>query len=131
MVFLNREPGGGSFVGRPQAIPQTKGIMSDRTTAKELTPTELASELRALLAEAEKILGDNAATSSHVAVAGLQERLEAAQEQLRELCTTTKQKVVSGAKQVDHCIRTHPYQSLAVALGVGVLVGVLTGRRDN
>ena len=105
--------------------------MNERTNVKELTPGELASELRALVSEAEKILGDEAATPSHAAVAALQERFEAAQEQLRELYANAKEKVVTGAKQADQTIREHPYQSLAIALGVGVLLGVLIGRRRD
>jgi ElaB/YqjD/DUF883 family membrane-anchored ribosome-binding protein len=105
--------------------------MNDRTNVKELTPAELASELRALVAEAERILGDEASGPSHTAVAALRERFEAAQEQLREYYHEARQKVISGAKQADHAIREHPYQSLAVALGVGVLLGVLIGRRSG
>jgi uncharacterized protein (TIGR03382 family) len=66
----------------------------------------------------------------------LNERLEAArenlaraQERVSELYEDTRDKVVAGAKATDKTIRRHPYESVAVALGVGVLVGVLLGRR--
>ncbi len=42
-----------------------------------------------------------------------------------------KQRVVAGAKSTDQAIRANPYQSLAIAAGVGLLVGVLLGRRSN
>lgn len=105
--------------------------MNSRTNVKDLTPGELASELRALVAEAEKILGDERANPSHTAVAALRERFEAAQEQLGNLYTEAKEKVVTGAKHADQTIREHPYQSLAIALGAGVLLGVLIGRRSG
>lgn len=105
--------------------------MNDRTNVKDLTATELATELRALIAEAEKILGDEGAAPSHNAVAALRDRFEAAQEQLGDLYTEAKEKVVVGAKAADRTIRDHPYQSLAVALGAGVLLGVLIGRRSG
>lgn len=66
----------------------------------------------------------------------LNERLEAAREQLAraqerlgEIYDDTRDKVVAGAKVTDKAIRRHPYESLAIALGVGVVVGALLGRR--
>ncbi|MBL9200173.1 MAG: DUF883 family protein, partial [Opitutaceae bacterium] len=35
------------------------------------------------------------------------------------------------AKCTDSAIREHPYQALAIALGAGLLVGVLLGRRSR
>ena len=40
-----------------------------------------------------------------------------------------EEKAVEGAKATDKAIRTHPYESLGVAFGVGLLVGVLVARR--
>jgi ElaB/YqjD/DUF883 family membrane-anchored ribosome-binding protein len=37
--------------------------------------------------------------------------------------------VVAGARCTDATIREHPYQSLALALGVGVIAGALLSRR--
>ncbi|HLP26656.1 MAG TPA: hypothetical protein VK477_13325, partial [Acidobacteriota bacterium] len=64
-------------------------------------------------------------------LARLQERFEAAQERLANAAQATKQRVVAGAKYTDRAIRDHPYQSLAIALGVGVLAGILIGRRSH
>ena len=36
---------------------------------------------------------------------------------------------VAGAKATDRAIREHPYESLGVAFGLGVLIGVLIARR--
>ena len=35
-----------------------------------------------------------------------------------------------GAKATDRAIREHPYPSIAIAFGVGLLVGFLARRRD-
>ena len=48
-----------------------------------------------------------------------------------ELYDGAKKKVVAGAKYTDTAIRENPYQALAIALGVGVLIGVLVGRRTK
>jgi ElaB/YqjD/DUF883 family membrane-anchored ribosome-binding protein len=39
-----------------------------------------------------------------------------------------QEKTVSAAKATDQCVREHPYQSIGVAFGVGVLIGVLFAR---
>ena len=38
-------------------------------------------------------------------------------------------KTVAGARATDRTIRGHPYESLGIAFGVGVLIGVLCARR--
>jgi ElaB/YqjD/DUF883 family membrane-anchored ribosome-binding protein len=50
-------------------------------------------------------------------------------DKLNDYYGTAKEKVVAGARRTDETIRSHPYESLAVALGVGVLVGALIRRR--
>lgn len=95
------------------------------------TPKELLAELHALVNEAEKMLG--AALSEHTdeAMHSLRERYGAAQERLGALCTDARKRVVAGARCADEAIRTHPYQSLALAAATGLLVGVLLGRRTR
>jgi len=46
-----------------------------------------------------------------------------AQERLTDLYDSAKEKVTEGARRTDEAIRAHPYESLAIALGVGVLIG--------
>ena len=46
---------------------------------------------------------------------------------------TVEEKTVAGAKVADKTIREHPYESIGVAAGVafglGLLIGVLAGRK--
>ena len=94
------------------------------------TPEDILNELRSLVVEAENILGRSPQEGNfEAAVAGIRERFEAAQERLTELYAEARRKVVAGAKYSDETIRTHPYQSIAIALGVGLLAGALLGRR--
>jgi len=95
------------------------------------SPKEILNDLHALVAEAEKMMGDNVAEHTEEAIHSLRERFEAAQERFSELYATAKKKVVAGAKYTDHAIRENPYQALAVAAGAGLLIGVLVGRRCN
>lgn len=105
--------------------------MNTKTEAATQTPQELLKNLRALVTEAEKILADSNAGHSETRLEALRERYEAAQERLADYYSTAKRKVVAGAKYTDEAIRTHPYQSLAIAAAVGVLAGVLIGRRTS
>lgn len=57
------------------------------------------------------------------------ENLARAQERVSELYDDTREKVVAGAKTTDKAIRRHPYESLGIAFGAGVLLGVLLRRR--
>lgn len=95
------------------------------------SPQELLENLRALVTEAEKILGDAGPHHSETQLEALRERYEAAQERLARYYQTAKERVVAGAKATDHAIRTHPYQSIAVAVGVGLLAGWFIGRRQT
>jgi ElaB/YqjD/DUF883 family membrane-anchored ribosome-binding protein len=58
-------------------------------------------------------------------------RLAAALESAKETCETLQEKAMAGAKATDRAIREHPYQSIGIAFGVGLLIGVLAGRRGG
>jgi ElaB/YqjD/DUF883 family membrane-anchored ribosome-binding protein len=95
------------------------------------TPKELLSELQALVAEAEHMMGDSLAEHSSDAIDALRTRFHAAQERFSDAYAGARKKVIAGAKYTDETIRANPYQSLAIAAGVGLLVGVLLGRRSK
>ena len=95
------------------------------------TPQDLIDDLHTLVAEAEKMVGDSVSEHSAEAVTALRARYEAAQERLGVMYEGAKERVVAGAKCTDTAIRENPYQSLAIAAGVGLLVGVLLSRRSN
>ncbi|HEY9249668.1 MAG TPA: hypothetical protein VIO38_11070 [Rariglobus sp.] len=100
--------------------------MSTRKTAE--SPEQLVENLRALIAEAEKTLGSELAEGAEDKLASLRERFSDAREKMEHAFSVAKEKVVAGAKQTDSAIRSHPYESLAIALGVGVLLGAFLRR---
>ena len=63
-------------------------------------------------------------------VAKLRKRLAAALDGGRKIFGRVKEHAVDGAKATDEAIREHPYQSIGIALGVGVLLGLLLRRRN-
>ena len=105
--------------------------MKHRNGSVAQKPEELLNDLRSLVGEAEKLIGESAGEQSEELLTSLRERFAAAQERFSEVYDGARKKVIAGAKYTDETIRENPYQSLAVALGIGVLVGVLVGRRSR
>lgn len=103
--------------------------MKTDTAGATQTPEDVLNELRALVSEAERMIGQAPAGNCEATVAALKERFEAAQERLALFYATAKRKVVAGARYTDETIRENPYQSMALALGVGLVAGALLGRR--
>jgi len=95
------------------------------------TPKELLHELKTLVVEAETMMADSLTEHSAEALAKLRTRIAAAQQRFEEVYQVARKKVVAGARYTDTTIRAHPYESLAIAVGVGLLVGVLAGRRSK
>jgi len=77
------------------------------------------------------MLADSVTEHSTEAVEALRQRFADAQERLAATYEEAKTKVVAGAKATDATIRENPYQSIAIAVGVGLLLGMLIGRRGD
>jgi ElaB/YqjD/DUF883 family membrane-anchored ribosome-binding protein len=95
------------------------------------TPKELLVELQALVAEAQALTTDAVSEKSGEIMENLRARFSAAQEQFADVYDGAKRRVVAGAKCTDAAIRENPYQAVAIAAGVGLLVGILVGRRTK
>jgi ElaB/YqjD/DUF883 family membrane-anchored ribosome-binding protein len=104
-------------------------MKNNKSTAQ--TPKDLLNDLQALVVEAEKMMGDSLSEHTADAVSALRSRYDAASERMGEMYEGARKRVVAGAKCTDEAIRENPYQSMAIAAGVGVLVGVLLGRRSK
>jgi ElaB/YqjD/DUF883 family membrane-anchored ribosome-binding protein len=90
---------------------------------------EALNELRALVREAEKVLSNTSGEVCEATVDMLRQRFAKAQERVLSFYEDARDSVVAGARRTDKTIRSHPYQALAIAAGVGLLAGVLFGRR--
>lgn len=105
--------------------------MKNRNASDSQTPADLLNDLRTLVVEAEKMLESSVTENAGEAISALRTRYDAAQERLGALYASARKNVVAGAKYTDETIRENPYQSIAIAAGVGLLVGVLLGRRSR
>lgn len=95
------------------------------------SPEQLIEHISQLMSEAEAMLAGPVAEGAGDKITAIKERLSDAQERLTGLYTSARKKVVAGAKYTDEAIRSHPYESLAIALGVGVLLGALLRRSKS
>jgi len=86
---------------------------------------KLAEELRALVRDAEALLR----TSTGTASAAEQKHAETTLAELRDRMATLEEQVSSRAREVDSYVRDNPWQAVAVAGGVALLVGLIMGRR--
>jgi ElaB/YqjD/DUF883 family membrane-anchored ribosome-binding protein len=56
-------------------------------------------------------------------------RLAASLASARDSLGRLNEKAIEGAKATDKVIRDHPYPSIGIAFGVGILIGVLVTRK--
>ena len=56
-------------------------------------------------------------------------RLTASLESAKASFHQLEEKAIAGAKATDKVIREHPYESIGIAFGVGLLIGVLVTRK--
>lgn len=106
-------------------------MKSRHETSTAETPEQLIEHISRLMAEAEAMLaGPVTAEQETSRLADIKERLETARMKLGEVYGRARSQVVAGARYTDERIREYPYYSLAIALGVGLLIGVLLRRNS-
>jgi ElaB/YqjD/DUF883 family membrane-anchored ribosome-binding protein len=97
-------------------------------TARE----RVLADLRALAQDSEELLKATAGDVSEKAKEA-RSRLTAALDRTKATVADLQQQAVAGAKvaakKADAVIRQHPYESLGVAFGIGLLIGVLVARK--
>jgi len=92
-----------------------------------MSTERLANDLKAIARDAEDLIKATAGEVSEKAKEA-RSRLMVALESAKERCEELQEKAVAGAKATDKVIRDHPYESIGIAFGVGLLIGVLLGR---
>jgi ElaB/YqjD/DUF883 family membrane-anchored ribosome-binding protein len=96
-------------------------------TAEEGTKERLLRDLAILAQDAEelvKAIGSQAAEKSKVELASALERL-------KTNCRALRDKSALSARAADRVIREHPYHSIGLAFGAGLLLGVLVNRNGH
>ena len=97
-----------------------------------LARERVLGDLKALARDAEDLLKATAGDVSEKAKEARQ-RVTAALERARGTCENLQEQTLASARaaarKADTVIRDHPYESIGVGFGIGLLIGVLVGRR--
>jgi Uncharacterized conserved protein len=103
--------------------------METRTESDiEQSTEKLLQDLREVVRDGEELLKAGASELGERGSAA-REKLAAALEVARETQQRLQERAMQGARATDQLIRANPYQAVGIAFGVGLLVGVLAGRR--
>lgn len=98
----------------------------------QLARERLLTDLRTLSHDAEDLLKATASDVSDKAKEA-RSRLTEALERTKATCKEMEERTIANAKaavkQADTVIRHHPYESIGVAFGIGMLIGVLITRK--
>lgn len=82
---------------------------------------QLAEDARALMTATADVAGDK--------VSEARKRLAAALDRGNELYGKVREKAAEGAKVADAAVHEHPYQAIAIGVGIGALLGYLAARK--
>ena len=94
----------------------------------EVNAEKVVGDLKTLTRDAEAVLHATAGQAGEK-ISELRSRLATALESAKATCHRLEEKALAGAKAADKTIRDHPYESIGAAFGIGLLIGVLVGRR--
>ncbi|MCL4788946.1 MAG: DUF883 family protein [Verrucomicrobia bacterium] len=103
-----------------------------QTMANEANMEKVMTDLKVLTRDAEALMHATAGQAGEKVsekMTELRQKLSAALDSAKATCQRLEDKAVAGAKAADKTIREHPYESIGAAFAVGVLIGVLVGRR--
>lgn len=93
---------------------------------------KIVSDLKEVMSGAESLIkataGDVTDKVKEVR-AQLSESLARTKVKVHDIEEIVKDKAVTSAKETDRVIRDHPYESIGVAFGVGLLIGILINRK--
>jgi len=95
--------------------------MNKQTQAISDDVSRLAEDARALMTATADVAGEK--------VGEARKRLAAALERGKEIYGRVREKAVEGAKAADVAVHEHPYQAIAIGVGVGAILGFLASRR--
>src|SRR5271156_1071560 len=93
-------------------------------------PTEPNSDLGAIADDANALIAATADVAGEK-VGQARKRLAAAVERAKEMAGCVRDKAVAGAKAADTAVHEHPYHAMAIAFGLGAIIGYLVARRGK
>ena len=95
--------------------------MNRQTQAISNEMGHLAEDARALMVATADVAGEK--------VSEARKRLSVALDRGREMYGRARERAIEGAKVADEAVHEHPYQAIAIGVGIGALLGYLITRR--
>lgn len=101
--------------------------------SEPLNTARLLEDLQAVVRDAEELLTATA-TQTGERVSALRARAEDSLQQAKAHIADTQEELLQGARDAaaatENYIKKNPWQTLGIAVGVGVVIGLLLKRRD-
>jgi len=94
----------------------------------DVTRERLKDDIRGLTEDAEALLKATAGDVSEK-VKEARSRLAAAIDRVKASTQDMEKRAAEAAKVADKVVREHPYESIGIAFGLGLLIGVLVARK--
>lgn len=96
--------------------------------ANEITTDQLIADLKAVVRDAEELLRASAGEVTDRAREA-REKLNDALYQAKTTCQEIEERAKARIEATEQVVRDHPYQSLAIAFGAGLLFGIISSRK--
>jgi ElaB/YqjD/DUF883 family membrane-anchored ribosome-binding protein len=105
----------------------------EKSMNAEISTDQLVSDLKNVVNDAEALLNATS-TQTGDTIKTVRARTEESLRQAKARLTEIEQDAVRRAKEIadatDEYVRDNPWQSVGIAAGIGLLLGVLLGRRS-
>jgi ElaB/YqjD/DUF883 family membrane-anchored ribosome-binding protein len=102
------------------------------TDISDVTKQQLINDFKVVVADAEALLKATAGQGGE-AVAAARAKAEAsldeAKAKMADAQAALRVRTKAAARATDEYVHTHPWQSIGVAAGAGLVIGLLIGRR--
>jgi ElaB/YqjD/DUF883 family membrane-anchored ribosome-binding protein len=108
--------------------PDTASVTKDAAVTKE----KLAEDLRIVISDAEELLRITAGQAGEKFAATrqkMQDSLQRARAELTEVEEVLVDQGKKAARVADEYVHSNPWQSVGIAAGIGVIIGLLISRR--
>lgn len=99
-------------------------------TGTQVAKDKLLHDFNEVLSDTEALLKAVASAGgekSHALRASLEQNLKAARERLRHLEESALEGTRAAARVTDEYVHVHPWQSIAIAAGVGAILAIVAG----
>jgi ElaB/YqjD/DUF883 family membrane-anchored ribosome-binding protein len=106
---------------------ETRTDQSTETEFEDSTE-KLLQDLNEVIRDGEELL-DSGSSQMSDKVRAAREKLQETLQRARETGRKLQERAVATTQATDRLIRQNPYQSIGIAFGVGLLIGVLVDRR--